>query len=89
MSEWIVDTTRYERDYGITDHTQALIALSVDLTTLLGCEPVVELVRCRDCVSLHRDEVGTWCCLRGTGFYRRPTGEGDYCSKGVRRVQTR
>ena len=44
-----------------------------------------EVVRCRDCVSCYRDELGTWCCLRGTGFYRRPTGEGDYCSKGERR----
>lgn len=45
-----------------------------------------EIVRCKDCVSFnHRDELGTWCCLHGTGFHRRPTGEDDYCSKGRRR----
>ena len=44
-----------------------------------------EIVRCRDCVSCYRDEDGMWCCFHGTGFYRRPTGEGDYCSKGKRR----
>lgn len=47
-----------------------------------------EVVRCRDCVSCYRDELGTWCCLHGTGFYREPTGEGDYCSKGERRHLT-
>lgn len=45
-----------------------------------------EIVRCRDCVSFnHRDELGTWCCLHGTGFHRMPTGESDYCSHGKRR----
>ena len=44
-----------------------------------------EIVRCRDCVICYRDEVGMWCCLCGTGFYRRPTGESDFCSKGKRR----
>lgn len=45
-----------------------------------------EIVRCRDCVSFnHRDELGTWCCLYGTGFYRSPRYEGDYCSRGKRR----
>lgn len=68
MSEWIVDTTRYERDYGITDHTQALMALSVDLTTLLGCEPVGELVRCGEC---------RW--LRPIGGDR--LGESFYCGR--------
>lgn len=49
-----------------------------------------EVVRCRDCVSFnHRDELGTWCCLHGTGFHRRPTGEDDYCSKGKRRDTNR
>lgn len=45
------------------------------------------IVRCRDCVSCHRDESGLWCCLHGTGFYRRPTDEDEYCSHGIRRVK--
>lgn len=44
-----------------------------------------EIVRCRDCVSCYRDEDGMWCCLYGTGFYRSPRYEGDYCSRGKRR----
>ena len=44
-----------------------------------------EVVRCKDCVSCYRDEDGMWCCLYGTGFYRRPRYEADYCSKGKRR----
>lgn len=44
-----------------------------------------EIVRCRDCVSCYRDEYGMWCCLYGTGFYRSPRYEGDYCSRGKRR----
>lgn len=44
-----------------------------------------EIVRCRDCVSCYRDESGLWCCLYGTGFYRKPTDEDNYCSKGKRR----
>lgn len=43
------------------------------------------IVRCKDCVSSYRDEDGMWCCFYGTGFYRKPTDEGNYCSKGKRR----
>ena len=43
------------------------------------------IVRCKDCVSSYRDEDGMWCCFHGTGFYRKPTDESDYCSKGKRR----
>lgn len=44
-----------------------------------------EIVRCKDCVSSYRDEDGMWCCFHGTGFYRKPTDEDNYCSKGKRR----
>lgn len=43
------------------------------------------IVRCKDCVSYYRDEDGMWCCFYGTGFYRKPTDEDNYCSKGKRR----
>ena len=43
------------------------------------------IVRCKDCVSSYRDEDGMWCCFHGTGFYRKPTDEDNYCSKGKRR----
>lgn len=79
MSEYVVDFSKVATK--TTGELEGFDRLRATLMFLVR----EEIVRCRDCVICHRDEVGMWCCLCGTGFYRRPTGESDFCSKGKRR----
>lgn len=74
MSEWIVDTTRYEESYPLTGREQVV--------ALLGCDLVAEVTRCRDCVMLACDDGRGGMCTRD-GMDVPPDG---WCAWGVRRV---
>lgn len=74
-----------EREYITALTVQADGSITFEFDTLGKSAVREEVVRCRDCVSCYRDEYGMWCCLYGTGFYRSPRYEGDYCSRGKRR----
>lgn len=74
-----------EREYIVAFTMQSDGRIALESNTLDKSAVREEIVRCRDCVSCYRDEYGMWCCLYGTGFYRNPRYEGDYCSRGKRR----